>query len=62
MLLAPKMGRADAQKLVAEALQDKMLREAMAGHLTAEQLQNIDRPEDYLGAAETFRLRLLNEE
>jgi len=62
MLLAPKIGRAEAGGRSAEALQDKMLREAMAGHLTAEQLQNIDRPEDYLGAAETFRLRLLNEE
>jgi 3-carboxy-cis,cis-muconate cycloisomerase len=62
LLLAPKMGRTAAQKLVGEAMQGKTLREAIAGHLTPEQLENIDRPEDYLGAAEIFRLRLLNEE
>jgi 3-carboxy-cis,cis-muconate cycloisomerase len=62
MLLAPKMGRAAAQRLVADAMKGKTLREAMAGHLTAEQLESIDRPEDYLGAADIFRVRLLNEE
>jgi 3-carboxy-cis,cis-muconate cycloisomerase len=59
MLLAPRMGRAAAQSLVAEALTQKSLREALAQHLTAEQLQAIDCPEDYLGAAEMFRRRLL---
>jgi 3-carboxy-cis,cis-muconate cycloisomerase len=62
LLLTAKMGRAAAQKLVAEALHANTLREGLAGQLTPEQLDSIDRPEDYLGAAEVFRLRLLNEE
>jgi 3-carboxy-cis,cis-muconate cycloisomerase len=44
---------------VAEALQGKSLREGLAHLLTPEQLQTIDCPDDYLGAAETFRRRLL---
>lgn len=44
---------------VAEALKEKTLREGLSGELTAEQLEKIDRPEEYLGAAELFRRRLL---
>jgi 3-carboxy-cis,cis-muconate cycloisomerase len=62
MLLAPQMGRAAAQARVAEALESETLREGLAHLLTAEQLETIDRPEDYLGAAEEFRLRLLEED
>jgi len=61
MLLAPQMGRTKAQALVAEALKGKNLREGMECLLTPDQLQSIDRPEDYLGAAETFRQRLLKD-
>ena len=61
MLLAPQMGRTKVQALVAEALKGKNLREGMERLLTPDQLQSIDRPEDYLGAAETFRQRLLKD-
>ena len=44
---------------VKEALKEKTLRAALAPLLTPEQLDNIDHPEDYLGAAEFFRCRLL---
>lgn len=62
MLLAPRMGRAAAQARVAEALKAASLRGSLAHLLTPEQLETIDRPEDYLGAAEEFRRRLLEEE
>jgi 3-carboxy-cis,cis-muconate cycloisomerase len=61
MLLAPRIGRAAAQSLVAGAIARKNLRDALGQHLTAEQIQTIDCPEDYLGAAETFRRRLLED-
>ncbi|HUK18134.1 MAG TPA: lyase family protein [Bryobacteraceae bacterium] len=61
MLLAPKLGREAAQSLVAEALKAKTLRQGLAHVLTPEQLETLASPEDYLGAAETFRRRLLEE-
>jgi 3-carboxy-cis,cis-muconate cycloisomerase len=61
MLLAPRMGRAAAQAAVAAALEKQPLREGLAELLSAEQLRSIDLPEDYLGAAETLRRRLLEE-
>jgi 3-carboxy-cis,cis-muconate cycloisomerase len=61
MLLAPRMGRTAAQSAVAAALHNGSLREGLADLLTPAELQNIDTPEDYLGAAETFRRRLLEE-
>jgi 3-carboxy-cis,cis-muconate cycloisomerase len=61
MLLAPRMGRAAAQTAVAAALEKHPLREGLGGLLDAGELRTIDHPEDYLGAAETFRRRLLEE-
>jgi 3-carboxy-cis,cis-muconate cycloisomerase len=61
MLLAPQLGRPAAQTLVADAVTRKNLRDALAHYLTPEQLRTIDCPEDYLGAAETFRRRLLED-
>jgi 3-carboxy-cis,cis-muconate cycloisomerase len=61
MLLIPRFGRSRAQELVAEALAGPDLREGLASLLTAEQLQTIDSPGDYLGAAETFRQALLKD-
>jgi 3-carboxy-cis,cis-muconate cycloisomerase len=61
MLLTPKMGREAAQALVAETLKTQTLREGLAHVLTPEQLETLDHPEDYLGAAETFRHRLLED-
>lgn len=62
MLLAPRMGRAAAQAQVAESLKAKSLRESLAHLLTPEQIEKIDSPEEYLGAVEEFRRRLLEEE
>jgi len=67
-LLARKLGRSRAQRIVAEAVESKQpfgeaLRknaEATAA-LTVEELRKIDDPEDYLGAAEKFRRRLLED-
>jgi 3-carboxy-cis,cis-muconate cycloisomerase len=61
MLLAPRMGRSGAQAAVAAALAKQPLREGLAELLTPAQLETIDTPEDYLGAAETLRRRLLEE-
>jgi 3-carboxy-cis,cis-muconate cycloisomerase len=61
MLLAPKLGRSAAESTVAEALRGATLREGLAPFLSAEDLEKIDSPEDYLGAAETFRRRLLED-
>jgi len=61
MLLAPQIGRIQAQSLVAEALKGKNLREGIALLLTPDQPGSIDHPEDYLGAAEIFRRRLLKD-
>jgi 3-carboxy-cis,cis-muconate cycloisomerase len=62
MLLAPRMGRSAAQELVALALNGTTLRDGLAGQLTPEQLKMLECPEDYLGAAEAFRRRLLEEQ
>jgi 3-carboxy-cis,cis-muconate cycloisomerase len=61
MLLAPRMGRSAAQSAVAAALEKQPLREGLAGLLTPAEANAIDTPEDYLGAAETLRRRLLEE-
>jgi 3-carboxy-cis,cis-muconate cycloisomerase len=61
MLLAARMGRTAAQAAVAEALETQPLREGLAQILTPSELRTIDTPEDYLGAAETLRRRLLEE-
>lgn len=61
MLLAPRLGRTAAQQRVAEAAPANTLRDGLAGVLSPGELQTLDEPEDYLGAAETFRRRLLEE-
>src|SRR4029077_6826898 len=61
MLLAPRLGRDAAQSLVAGAVKGNSLRDALAHLLTPEELKRIDHPEDYLGAAETFRRQLLED-
>ena len=67
MLLTPKLGRTGARLLVAEAARDQPLREGLAQNpqaaslLTPQQIAAIDRPEEYLGAAEIFRRRLLGD-
>lgn len=68
MLLAAKLGREAAHALLADAAREAVesarpMREilARAGLLTAEQLADLDRPEDYLGSAEEFRQRLLED-
>ena len=64
LLLAPKIGREAADRLLAEAAREatataRPLHEilARAGH----PLADLDRPEDYLGSAEEFRRRLLED-
>jgi 3-carboxy-cis,cis-muconate cycloisomerase len=59
MLIAPRVGRAAAQSVVAEALKANTLGEGLASLLTRDELEALDHPEDYLGAAEVFRRRLL---
>jgi 3-carboxy-cis,cis-muconate cycloisomerase len=72
MLLAETAGKEIAQDVVEHALhasraKGQTFREALASVpqidslLTPEQLGSIDSPEEYLGAAETLRLRLLSE-
>jgi len=67
MLLAPKLGRTAAQELIAKAARSEPLREALAQDpqiaalLKPHQIETIDSPEDYLGAAEIFRRRLLEQ-
>jgi 3-carboxy-cis,cis-muconate cycloisomerase len=72
LLLAPKLGRDRAQALLADAARDAIqtnrpMLEILQGNpqiasiLTPEQLANLDRPEDYLGAAEHFRKILLED-
>ena len=72
MLVQPKLGREVTERLLAKASQDalakgKPFREILsampelASLFTAEQLENLDQPEDYLGAAEEFRKKLLEE-
>jgi adenylosuccinate lyase len=73
MLLIPSVGREAATRFVIEALgvsreSGKTFREALLGMpditrvIPADQLRTIDTPEDYLGVAETLRVRLLNRE
>ncbi len=70
MLLAPKVGRDVAHKIVEEAArksiaEGRRLSEALAEmpevtrHLDAATIQHLDVPEEYLGCAEVFRGRLL---
>ena len=73
LLLAAKLGRDEAHALVADAAREaaetaRPMREILqrtpgiASLLTAEQIENIDRPNDYLGAAEEFRRQLLGDQ
>jgi 3-carboxy-cis,cis-muconate cycloisomerase len=68
MALTLKLGRSRAQALVADVLKKSDLREGLTGNaeaaalLTSQEIASIDRPEDYLGSAETFRRRLLGED
>jgi 3-carboxy-cis,cis-muconate cycloisomerase len=70
MLLAPALGRADAQRVTQDTLQrvetsgrtfGELLRENgdVRRVLPADVLETIDRPEQYLGAADTLRRQLL---
>jgi 3-carboxy-cis,cis-muconate cycloisomerase len=70
VLLAPSLGRDAAQRLIADALARSqesgqafasILRSAAAASVPAGTLDEIDRPERYLGAAEEIRRRLLSE-
>jgi 3-carboxy-cis,cis-muconate cycloisomerase len=68
LLLAPKLGREAAHTLLADAAREaretgRPMREILArsASLTAEELADLDRPEDYLGAAEEFRQHLLED-
>jgi 3-carboxy-cis,cis-muconate cycloisomerase len=70
MKLAPVLGRDRAQRLVAEAVAENRrsgaafattLQAAVGNTVPAELLQDLDRRERYLGAAETLRTWLLNE-
>jgi 3-carboxy-cis,cis-muconate cycloisomerase len=71
MLLAPKMGRDVAHKLVEQAIrksvaQEKHLSEALAempevaAHIELSQLRQLEVPEQYLGSAEIFREALVD--
>jgi 3-carboxy-cis,cis-muconate cycloisomerase len=70
MLLAPRLGRDAAQKLLEEATQrcaeeNRHLSEVLAGmkevkdHLGPDALRDLEKPEKYLGSADEFRKRLL---
>src|SRR5580658_910243 len=72
MLVAARIGREAAQALLADATREAIesarpLREILQGNtaiaslLSAEQIEAIDRPADYLGAAEQFRKQLLED-
>jgi 3-carboxy-cis,cis-muconate cycloisomerase len=72
MSIAARIGRDAAQALLADATREAIgsarpLREVLqrnseiASLLTAEQLEAMDRPGDYLGAAEQFRRQLLED-
>jgi len=72
MIIAPKIGRDAAEALLAGAAKEsvrsarplgEVLRQKndVAALLTAEQWADLDRPEDYLGAAEQFRRQLLED-
>jgi 3-carboxy-cis,cis-muconate cycloisomerase len=66
MLLVPRLGREAAHVLLVDAAREAVetarpMREILerGGLLSAEQLADLDRPEDYLGSAEEFRRKLL---
>jgi len=70
LLLAKKLGRDAARRIVEEAVsrgaqQNQRLGEVLAGmpeardHLDASTLRDLEKPEDYLGVADEFRKRLL---
>jgi 3-carboxy-cis,cis-muconate cycloisomerase len=72
MLVQPEIGREAAEHLLADAARQALekarpfrevlrTRPEITSLLTAEQLSGIDRAEDYLGAAEEFRRKLLEE-
>jgi 3-carboxy-cis,cis-muconate cycloisomerase len=72
MLVQPELGREAAENLLSEAAREaletgrpfrQVLRDRpeICSLLTAQQLDNIDCPEDYLGAAEEFRKRLMKD-
>jgi 3-carboxy-cis,cis-muconate cycloisomerase len=67
MLLAGRMGL-DQARLAVQAAAERSaaegipLKDALQGLLPAEELEALDRPEDYLGCAEEFRRRLLEQE
>ena len=71
ILLAEKIGRDKAQKIMEEAVanclqQRRKLSEVLSEmpdateHLPAETLKNLEDPQQYLGATEEFRKRLLD--
>jgi len=69
ILLTPTFGRDAARTMAADAAreaaaQGRPMREILAGSggLTEEQLADLDNPYDYLGAAEEFRRKLLEED
>ena len=73
MLLAPHIGRDAAHKLLEEAVRKSIENEQSLGEVLGEMpeitrlldhatLEGLDVPENYLGAAEEFRLRLLTPE
>jgi 3-carboxy-cis,cis-muconate cycloisomerase len=59
MLLALKIGRDAAHKLLEEATRHSNLSGALAEHLSPEEIRELNIPESYLGSAETFRKQLL---
>jgi 3-carboxy-cis,cis-muconate cycloisomerase len=70
LLLAPKLGREASQRLLGDAAREAIstgrslgtilqAKPEIAALLTPGQLADLDRPEDYLGACEEFRQRLL---
>ena len=70
VLLAPLLGRDDAQRLVTSAVEEsrrtgaafvEVLRASLGDAAPGDLLAGIDRPEDCLGAADTLRTWLLNE-
>jgi len=67
MLLGARLSREAAHKLLAEASVrvaegNITLTEAVRAFLTPEEIEGLEVPENYLGATETFRARLLGQE
>lgn len=59
ILLGARIGRDAAHKLLEEAVQHETLTQVLAKVLSAEEIQELNVPERYLGSAETFRRQLL---